>query len=79
MSTEREIKCYGMTAAEVREEYGNSITAKVAGLEMVVMSLLSDVQELLAFAGSKEHVLNEVRMQLNVAKLLLSDIRSAKM
>ena len=88
MSTERkidlarEIRTYGMTAAEVREEYGNSLTARFVGVEMVVMSILSDSQEMLAaYSGdlgitgrAHETVRETVRQQLNVAKLLLSDL-----
>ncbi len=85
MSTEREIKMYGMTAAEVREEYGNSLTARFAGVEMVVMSILSDSQEMLAaYSGDLRQYSGDpgiigrahetVRQQLNVAKLLLSDL-----
>ena len=38
----RELQCYGMTESDIREEYMNSITARLSGLEMVVMGLLSD-------------------------------------
>lgn len=78
MSTEREIKCYGMTAAEVREEYGNSMTAKIAGIEMVVMSIMSDCQELLAMAGERDSTREQVRQMINIGKLLLSDNMRAK-
>lgn len=84
MSTEREIKMFGMTAAEVREQFGNSLTARFAGVEMVVMSLMSDCQEMLAhgngqlgISGSPEitpRVSEEIRQTLNIAKLLLSDL-----
>lgn len=74
MSTEREIKMYGMTAAEVREQFGNSLTARFAGVEMVVMSIMSDVQELLAMNADREMANEEVRQLMNIGKLLLSDL-----
>ena len=74
MSTEREIKMFGMTAAEVREQFGNSLTARFAGVEMVVMSIMSDVQELLALNADREMVNEEVRQLMNIGKLLLSGL-----
>lgn len=74
MSTEREIKMYGMTAAEVREQFGNSLTARFCGVEMVVMSIMSDVQELLAMAGERANTREQVRQMMNIGKLLLSDL-----
>ena len=75
MSTEREIKMFGMTAAEVREQYGNSLTARFCGVEMVVMSIMSDVQELLAMDADRPMVNEEVRKMMNIGKLLLSDLQ----
>jgi hypothetical protein len=40
--TDFETKCYGMTEQNIREQYMESTTAKFAGLEMVVMGILSD-------------------------------------
>ena len=75
MSTEREIKMFGMTAAEVREQFGNSLTARFAGVEMVVMSIMSDCQELLAMDADRSMVNEEVRKMMNIGKLLLSDLQ----
>ena len=36
--TEFEKNCYGMTEADIREEYLNSLTARLSGVEMVVVS-----------------------------------------
>ena len=69
--TEFEYKCYGMSEAEVRDEYMNSITAKLSGLEMVVMGVLSDAQELAAMG-------RDVRKELNIAKFILSEMMKAK-
>ena len=52
--TEFEKNCYGMSEADIREEYMNSITARLSGLEMVAMSVLSDAQELMTFGHEQE-------------------------
>ncbi len=71
--TEFESRCYGMSAADIREEYMNGITARCSGLEMVVMGVLSDAQELLAM-GRQE----SARKQMNIAKFILSEMMDAK-
>jgi hypothetical protein len=65
--TEFEKQCYGMTEADIREEYLNSITAKLSGVNMVVASILSDVQEMLNLGYDQE----AIRKQLNIAKFCL--------
>jgi hypothetical protein len=73
--TEFEKNCYGMTQEDIREQYMESITAKLSGLEMVVMGMLSDSQEMLATDYfSKE----DIRKQLNKAKFILSEMLEAK-
>ena len=73
--TEFEQKCYGMSEQDIRDEYVNSITARFCGTEMVVMSILSDCQEMQNFGvDTKERI----RKQLNVAKFILSEMMSAK-
>lgn len=73
--TEFETNCYGMSEETIREEYMNSITARLTGLEMVVMGILSDVQHMQdADYFSKE----DIRKQLNVAKFILGEIMDAK-
>ena len=71
--TEFEKNCYGMPAADIREQYMNSINAKLSGQEMVVMSVLSNAQELLAMGMT-----NQARKQMNVAKFILSEMIEAK-
>ena len=69
--TDFEKNCYGMTEADIREQYMSSITAKLSGLEMVVMGILSDSQEMLdRDYFTKDHV----RKQLNIAKFILCEI-----
>ena len=70
--TEFEAKCYGMSAADIREQYMNSITAKCSGLEMVVMGLLSDAQELQTFGHAQ--ALDQSRKNMNIAKYILSEM-----
>lgn len=65
--TEFEAQCYGMSEAAIRDEFLNSITMKLSGKDMVVASLLSDIQEMLEYGYEK----NEIRQLLNVAKFIL--------
>ena len=75
--TEFESKCYGMSEADIREQYMESITAKFSGLEMVVMSIMSDCQEMMAM-GTGENSIEWVRKQMNIAKFILSEMMTAK-
>ena len=75
--TEFESKCYGMSESDIRVQYMESITARVSGLEMVVMGILSDQQEMLAM-GAGPNSVEYVRKQLNVAKFILSEMMDAK-
>ena len=65
----KEIQMFGMTKDAIREEFMESITAKLSGLEMVVAGILSDCQELTAMGRSEN-----VRQQLNVAKFILFEM-----
>lgn len=71
-----EIKCFGMTTDQIREQYMQSITAKFTGLEMVVMGLLSDAQELQTFGNAQ--ALDQSRKNMNIAKYILSEMMEAK-
>ena len=71
--TEFEKNCYGMTEADIREEYMNSITARVSGLEMVAMGVLSDAQELMAMGATEQS-----RKNINIAKFILSEMMDSK-
>lgn len=73
MMTDFEKKCYGMTEADIRKEYMNGLTAKLSGLEMVVMGVLSDGQELLQMDRK-----DEARKMMNIAKFILSEMMEAK-
>jgi hypothetical protein len=73
MQRTRQINMYGMTEQNIREQYVDSLTAKLSGLEMVVMGVLSDAQELLAMDRSES-----ARKQMNVAKFILSEMMDQK-
>jgi hypothetical protein len=74
---------FGMSESDIREQYINSITARLSGLEMVVAGILSDCQEELA-AGDKNEFRDQnsfeakrrerIRKQLNVAKYILFEM-----
>ena len=72
---------FGMSESDIREQYMESITAKLSGLEMVVAGILSDCQEMIAMnnptipsPNSNEYI----RKQLNVAKFILFEMMDAK-
>lgn len=67
-----EARMFGMSKEDIREQYLESLTAKLSGLEMVVASILSDVQEMLP-AGDRA-----LAKQLNVAKFILFEMLDAK-
>jgi hypothetical protein len=71
--TEFEKNCYGMSTQAIREQYMQSITARLSGLEMVAMGVLSDAQELLAMGNSEA-----ARKQMNIAKFILCEMMEAK-
>jgi hypothetical protein len=71
--TEFESKCYGMSTQDIREQYMQSITAELSGLEMVAMGVLSDAQELLAMDRKEA-----ARKQMNIAKFILSEMMDAR-
>jgi len=74
--TEFETKCYGMSEADIREQYIHSITARFSGIEMVVMGLLSDAQELQTFGHAQ--ALDQSRKNMNIAKFILSEMMEAR-
>jgi hypothetical protein len=71
--TEFETKCYGITEQDIREQYIKSITAELCGIEMVVMSVLSDAQELLVMDRN-----DDSRKMMNIAKFILSEMMESK-
>ena len=77
MTQYSEIKMYGITEQEIRAQYMESLTAKFSGLEMVVMSILSDCQEMMAM-GTGPRSVEYVRQQMNVAKFILCEMQDQK-
>lgn len=65
--TDFEKNCYGMTEADIREQYLGSLTVRLSGVEMLVASILSDCQEMLEMGYDKD----AIRKQLNIAKFCL--------
>jgi hypothetical protein len=70
--TEFEKRCYGMTTADIRVEYMGSLTARLSGLEMVAMGVLSDAQELMTFGN--DQATDQARKNINIAKFILSEM-----
>ena len=77
MTTYSETKMYGMTEAEIRRQYMESLIAKMSGQEMVVMGILSDCQEMLGMGAGPRSV-EYVRQQMNVAKFILCEMMDNK-
>jgi hypothetical protein len=73
MQRTREINMFGMTTQDIQEQYMDSLTAKLSGLEMVVMGIISDSQELLSMGRNES-----ARQQMNVAKYILGEMMDAK-
>ena len=76
---------FGMSESDIREQYINSITARLSGLEMVVAGILSDCQEELAIQAkdnwrdqNKDPRAERIRKQLNVAKFILFEMMDEK-
>lgn len=71
---DKEIAVYGMTREDIEDQYINSITARLSGLEMVVAGILSDCQEMIAMKNPTIPAPNTdefIRRKMNVAKFIL--------
>ena len=73
--TEFEKQCYGMTEANIREQYMVG-DPRLSSLEMVIMGVLSDAQELMACNTAQTQ--NQARQQINIAKYILSEMLEEK-
>jgi hypothetical protein len=80
--TEFEKQCYGMSQEGIRREYMESLTARLSGLEMVVMGILSDAQEVLHMGSGFPHGTGDAketaRQYMNRAKFILSEMMETK-
>jgi hypothetical protein len=75
--TATDFATFGMSQADIRDQYINGITAKLVGQEMVVMGILSDCQELISLKGSdfmQDTIKERVRKQMNIAKFILGEM-----
>lgn len=68
----REVRMYGVTVAGMREAVESGITFKFSGPAMVVASMLSDAQEMVAYGGTDSMILEDQRQLLNRAKWVLA-------
>ena len=79
---ERERSMYGCTEAELRESVESSITFKFTGAGMVVASMLSDCQEIMAHgpydSDTLANIQEDQRQLLNRAKWVLFEYASPK-
>jgi hypothetical protein len=71
---------YGMSQEDIDNNYINSLTTRLSGIEMTVASVLSDCQEMLAMIdpaspSSVMRNIEAVRKQLNVAKYILFETK----
>jgi len=71
MQRDREIRMYGCTEAQMREAVESSITFKLSGPGMVVASMMSDAQELMAYEQPDFNTIEDQRQLLNRAKFVL--------
>jgi hypothetical protein len=74
-------RMFGMSEQAIREQYMQSITARMSGMEMVVAGILSDVQEMIAMKNPTIPAPNTdeyIRKQMNVAKFILFEMMDKK-
>ncbi len=67
----REVRMYGVTVAGMREAVESSITFKFSGPAMVVASMMSDAQEMVAYGGADANIVEDQRQLLNRAKWVM--------
>ena len=71
MQRQREIRMYGCTEAQMREAVESSSTFKFSGPAMVVASMMSDAQEMMAYEQPNFNTIEDQRQLLNRAKFVL--------
>jgi hypothetical protein len=67
----REIRMYGATEAQMREAVESSSTFRFSGPAMVVASMMSDAQEMMAYEQPDFNTIEDQRQLLNRAKFVL--------
>ena len=86
MMTKDEERMFGISKEDIQEQYIESLTARLSGLEMVVAGILSDCQEMLSMGTEVEGgrpvvspaAAERVRKQMNIAKFVLFEMMDAK-
>ena len=71
MQRQREIRMYGCTEAQMREAVESSSTFRFSGPAMVVASMMSDAQEMMAYEQPDFNTIEDQRQLLNRAKFVL--------
>ena len=67
----RDVGMYGCTEAQMREAVESSSTFKFSGPAMVVASMMSDAQEMMAYEQPDFNTIEDQRQLLNRAKFVL--------
>ena len=71
----REVRMYGVTEAQMRDSVESSITFKFSGPAMIVASMMSDAQEMVAYgpydSDTLANIMEDQRQLLNRAKFVL--------
>ena len=67
----REVGMYGCTEAQMREAVESGSTFRFSGPAMVVASMLSDAQEMMAYEQPDFNTIEDQRQLLNRAKFVL--------
>lgn len=67
----REVRMYGVTEAGMREAIESSITFRLSGPAMIVASMMSDAQEMMAYEQPDFNTIEDQRQLLNRAKWVL--------
>lgn len=67
----REVGMYGVTVAGMRESVESSLTFKLSGPAMIVASMMSDAQEIMAYEQPDFNTIEDQRQLLNRAKWVL--------
>jgi hypothetical protein len=71
MQRQKEIRMYGCTEAQMRQAVETSPNFKFSGPAMVVASMISDAQEMMAYEQPDFNLIEDQRQLLNRAKFVL--------
>ena len=71
MQRQRQINMYGCTEQDLRDSVESSITFRTSGPAMIVASMMSDAQEMMAYEQPDFRTIEAQRQLLNRAKFVL--------